>query len=253
MTAVWQAQLADWRGVRLEHLAAGSELQTRMDRKYIVDALTLASALAAVPAAAVLEVEGAREQRYESTYFDTPDLASYLAAARRRPRRFKVRTRSYVDSDEHAIELKLRSGRGATVKHREWLGEAVTHTLGEDARRFLGSFPEVADAVGGLEATLTTTYRRTTLVTPDGRVTIDADVTATMPGASVTFAPQLIVETKSERHAGAIDRSLWAHGVRPSRVSKYCTSLAALNPDLPSNRWSRTLRRHLETPAAIAA
>ena len=33
---------------------------------------------------------------YESVYFDTPDLTCYLLAARRRRRRFKIRTRTYV-------------------------------------------------------------------------------------------------------------------------------------------------------------
>ncbi|MGC4175499.1 VTC domain-containing protein [Demequina sp.] len=248
----WDLVIAPWRGIALEQLDAASELQTRTDRKYIVDEVTLASALSSVAPGAVLEVAGSREQAYSSTYFDTPELTSYRAAAHRRPRRYKVRTRSYIGSDQHAVELKLRDARGTTVKHREWLDGAVTATLGEDARRFLTSFPDVAGAVDQLVPSLTTTYRRTTLVTPNGRVTIDADVTATMHGSSISFAPELIVETKAARHAGEVDRALWALGVRPSRVSKYCTSLAALNPQLPSNRWSRTLRRHLDSPASVA-
>lgn len=251
----WDLVLAPWEGVSLEQLEATHALQTRMDRKYIVDETTLAAALASVARGAVLEVGGAREQAYASTYFDTPQLTTYHAAAHRRPRRFKVRTRSYLGSDQHAVELKLRNARGVTVKHREWLERAVRDTLGEDARRFLADFPDVAGAVDELAPALTTTYRRTTLVTSSGRVTIDADVQASVGEASITFAPQLIVETKSTRHAGEIDRALWSLGVRPARVSKYCTSLAALNPDLPSNRWARTLRRHLDSPleAAFAA
>jgi len=252
MTPVWQTQLSDWRGLTLAQLEEADALQTRMDRKYIVDELTLAAALATLTTGSVLEVGGTREQSYSSTYFDTPQLTSYRAAAHRRPRRFKVRTRSYLDTNEHAIELKLRSARGATVKHREWLGETVTGILGEEARRFLTSFPDVAGEVAELVPSLTTTYRRTTLVMPNGRVTIDADVRATLGSASVSFAPALIVETKSLHHAGEADRALWALGVRPSSVSKYCTSLAALNPDLPSNQWARTLRRHLDTPVAAA-
>jgi hypothetical protein len=46
----------------------------------------------------VLEIDGARSFAYDSTYFDTPDLDAYLLAATRRRRRFKVRTRTYVDS-----------------------------------------------------------------------------------------------------------------------------------------------------------
>jgi hypothetical protein len=252
MTADWRDALAPWRGVRLEDLDDAKSLQTRTDRKYIVSGMTLEAALARLTPAAVLEVDGEREQRYSSTYFDTPDLTAYLAAARRRPRRFKVRTRSYLDTDRHAIELKLRAGTGTTVKHRAWLADDAADTLGGQARRFLEDFPMVADALDALAPALTTTYRRTTLVTPNGRVTIDSDVTASVGEASISFAPQLIVETKSLRHAGEMDHALWYIGARPTRVSKYCTSRAALDPSLPSTRWSRTLRRHLDVPSAAA-
>ena len=55
---------------------------------------------------------------YESTYFDDASLSSYLAAAHGRPSRYKVRTRTYVDSGECMLEVKRRSGRGETVKER---------------------------------------------------------------------------------------------------------------------------------------
>src|SRR5262245_13632792 len=131
----WDLVLAPWRSVSLEQLDESAELLIRTDRKYIVSETTLAAALSAVPAGAVLEVDGVREQAYSSTYFDTPGLDAYRAAAHRRPRRYKVRTRSYLDSERHAIELKVRSRRGATVKHREWVS-SVDGRLGEDARRF---------------------------------------------------------------------------------------------------------------------
>lgn len=251
----WEAQLRDWRPVSLDQLTADDALQTRMDRKYIVEPTMLGTALGTITPGAVLEVAGAREQAYSSTYFDTPELGAYFAAAHRRPRRFKVRTRSYLDSDQHAVELKLRGASGTTVKHRAWLDGVPAEVLSADARRFLAEFPMVAGAVDALVPALTTSYRRTTLVTPHGRVTIDDGVTARVGDASVSFAPALIVETKSPRHAGEMDRALWALGIRPSRVSKYCTSLAAIQPELPSNPWARTLRRHLDTPipAAVAA
>jgi hypothetical protein len=34
-----------------------------------------------------------------------------------------------------------------------------------------------------------------------------------------------------------------ALGVRPARISKFCTSLAAMWPDLSANRWVRALDR----------
>ncbi|MDG2112789.1 MAG: VTC domain-containing protein, partial [Actinomycetota bacterium] len=95
-------------------------LQARVDRKYVVDGETAVELVQFVGSAAahsaVLEIEGRREFTYESVYFDTPDRVSYLAAAHRRRRRFKVRTRRYADSATAAREVKTRGGRGETVK-----------------------------------------------------------------------------------------------------------------------------------------
>ncbi len=84
---------------------------------------------------------------------------------------------------------------------------------------------------------LTTTYERVTLVTADARVTVDRHVAAVdTSGQQLDYGDLLIVETKSAGGAGAVDRALWASGIRPARISKYCTSLAALRPDSPRTR-----------------
>ena len=67
------------------------------------------------------------------------------------------------------------------------------------------------------------------------------------------YGDLLIVETKSAGRAGAVDRALWASGIRPVPISKYCMSLAVLNPELSSNKWSRSIRRYVPTHAAHAA
>jgi len=91
-------------------------------------------------------------------------------------------------------------------------------------------------------------------VTHDARVTIDQNVAAVdAHGGRMDYGDLLVVETKSAGGAGTVDRALWAHGIRPARISKYCTSLAALHPELPSNRWSRTLRRYVPATAANRA
>ena len=71
-----------WQSITLNDLNNKAAMQTRMDRKYIVDADYAASVLAELPAeASVLEIEGQREFAYDSVYFDTPNLVSYYAAA----------------------------------------------------------------------------------------------------------------------------------------------------------------------------
>ncbi len=248
MTLPWERQVAALPPVALHELDAQAALQTRVDRKYVVDPRTWAQVLSASSPAGALEIDGARSFRYSSLYFDTPELESYRAAAHRRRSRYKVRTREYLDAGTAAIEVKLRSGQGQTVKHRAWLDPAGLSPgpLVGDALAFVSAFPEVAGSAARLRPTLRTTYARSTLLTADGRVTVDRAVTgSSVSGGSVGFGDAVIVETKSARRAGAVDRALWAHGVRPSRVSKYCTTLAALEPDLPAHRWARTLRRHL--------
>ena len=53
-----------------------------------------------------------------------------------------------------------------------------------------------------------------------------------------------MIETKTGVGRLAGRPLLWQRGVRPARISKYATGLAALRLDLPDAPWRRTLRRH---------
>ena len=248
----WRAHVDSMAPVALAELDEAAALQRRFDRKYIVPREVWGAVAASCARdTRVLEIDGKREFAYASAYFDTPAMDSYLGAARARPRRFKVRTRRY-ESGATAIEVKLRSGRGETVKHREWLAEAPAN-LGEltpEARDFVRRHGPIGAHEPHLELSLITAYTRTTLLREDGRVTVDDHVRGSDADGNVAgFGDALIVETKSAGGAGQIDRALWAMGVRPTRVSKYCTTLAALRPELPANRWHRTLHRHVTRAA----
>ena len=242
----------------LEEVNEQAALQTRVDRKYIVRPEAWGNVLTSLDCEpSVLEIDGRRSFRYSSTYYDTSDLDSYRDAARSRPHRYKVRTRHYLDTGSSAIEVKMRSASGATAKSRQWLNSAGApdgSLLPADAVTFVGGFDRIGNKAHRLTEVLTTSYERVTLVTGDARVTVDRRVAATdVHGRHMDYGDLLIVETKSAGGAGAVDRALWARGIRPARLSKYCTSLAALRPELPSNRWSRSIRRYLPTAAAPAA
>jgi hypothetical protein len=233
--------------VGLAELEATAALLARRDRKYIVPlpvAVRLADELAA--ACRVLEIGGRRRFRYESVYFDTPDAASYLASARGRPRRYKVRTRTYLDSGRCLLEVKVRAPQGRTLKVRHEHPVALRGALDPAARSFAGASPLIGEASETLEPALATRYARATLLVGSdrARVTIDTDVEACAPdGRVVALVGMAIVETKSGGPPSEADRILWDLGHRPTRVSKYCTSLAALHPHLPANRWTRALRQ----------
>ena len=97
-----------------------------------------------------------------------------------------------------------------------------------------------------LGPSLETSYLRTTLLAADGRarLTLDRELVWKENGHSLRAPRLAIIETKAGSAPSSADRTLWYHGYRPQRISKYATGLAALHPELPANRWRRVLNRH---------
>jgi len=242
--------LARMTPVGLAELVERAALQTRVDRKYVVRADTLPHLLEQlVPHARVLDIGGERTFRYESVYFDTPRLDSYHSAAYRRRRRFKVRTRTYLDSGECWLEVKISGARGSITKHRLPYHPDDCDTV-RPGRHFvdeaLARESIAPDTDGPLDPVLVTDYHRTTLLLPESasRVTIDTALSWRHDDAALRLSGLAVIETKTASAASPVDRMLWQRGVRPARISKYATGLAALRLDLPDAPWRRTLRRH---------
>ncbi|MDP9984419.1 hypothetical protein J2W14_003844 [Pseudarthrobacter oxydans] len=189
MNAAISAGLRHLPAVGLEELNTAAALQTRVDRKYVIPVLQAKQLLASLDSGVrILEMDGLRTFEYDSVYFDTPQRDSYLLAARGRRRRFKVRTRTYVDSDASFLEVKTEGGREATVKERipyapadrsRITAEGLTY-VNETLAAAVGSVP-----AGPLGPVLETRYRRTTLFLPGSgsRATLDEAVLAA-PGAA---------------------------------------------------------------------
>lgn len=233
--------------IDLETLNRCAHLQTRKDRKYVIPADTLVGLLDALAAdVRALEIDDRRWFGYRSVYFDTDRLDSYRLAATRRPQRFKVRTRTYLDTNLTMAEVKIKNRRGRTVKHRRALGEGLGCTEAA-IRAFASEFTETAAYADALQPVLTSEYRRATLAFPAQgvRVTIDAAFRCTdVAGTTTGLHDELIVETKTDGTPSTVDRLLWSSGHRPQNISKFATGLAALHPELSSNRWNRVLRTH---------
>jgi len=232
--------------IGLEELNGEASLLTRKDRKYLVP-LALAQELVDQEGLQVLEIEGLRSFRYESVYFDTPDLISYLAAAHKRRRRFKVRTRSYLDSGLCSLEVKTRERRGLTEKHRLPYAIEQRNRLTEDGVEFVNGFDTIAPVSQGLRPVLTTRYSRATLFerSSGSRITIDTHLRSeAADGSTVSLPDMAVVETKTSGQPCLTDQFLWKAHRRPVKISKYCTSLAALTPGLPATKWNRVLRTY---------
>lgn len=248
--AVEQA-VSSLRAASLEEVLAAAELQTRVDRKYLVpapDFLTLAAELA--PGFRVLQIAGRRMFGYESVYFDTPELSLYRAHLQGRRRRYKIRTRTYLDSDETMFEVKLKGRRGETVKERQPHPVTDRSRITPEARNFLDGLleREYGLRAPALQPSLTTTYSRSTLVDLAGghRLTCDVDLACTADSTREMTRDHVLVESKTSGAGGPADLVLRELGIRPVSVSKYCVGIALLNPDLPGNPWHRVLHRYFD-------
>lgn len=243
-------------GVGLAAVTAAADLRTRVDRKYLLtteEFTRLAPGLYGHLRA--LEIGGRRAFAYASVYFDTPDLLTYRQHLQGRRRRYKIRTRAYLDSGDCLLEVKCAGGREETIKHRTAHPMAARDRLTAAGRAFVAT--ALAGTYGlpvppGLRPVLTTAYRRTTFADPDAglRVTCDTDVTITAPGVpELRAAPDLvIVEVKAASAGSPPERALRRHRLRPVTLSKYCVAIAALRghgqgPRLPANPWHRVTRR----------
>lgn len=238
-------------GAELAEVNAQAARLTRVDRKYLLhhpDATALIAELP--PDVAALEIDGRRCFGYESVYFDTPRLDSFALTARRRRRRFKIRTRTYLDTGECWLEVKTRGPRGTSIKVRQHSEPGSPSTVTTIEQQFLAATLQNARIdpapVATLQPVLVSRYRRSTLYLPgDGtRATLDTELEWTDAAGHRRSAPGVvIVETKTGAAPSTVDRLLWARGHRPAPISKFATGLALLHPELPTNRWHRTLRR----------
>jgi VTC domain len=232
--------------VSLDDIAGAAPLLTRIDHKYVMPLSDLGDVLKKLYLP-VLEIEGQRVFQYESIYFDTPDWTTYLASERRRPKRLKVRTRTYLDSGVCMLELKSKGYRDQTVKERIDYDINDRATLTPDGRAFLTE-RAAGLAHESLRAVLTTSYRRSSFadVAIGARVTIDTDlVCEDAMGRRVGMPGYAIVETKSLTGSCPTDRMLWRAGFRPDSISKFGLGVAALHSDLPRNKWHRPVHRYV--------
>lgn len=235
--------------IGLDRITAVADLQTRTDRKYLLPVDDWVFVVDQFHRRLhALEIDSRRLFDYESVYFDTPDLLAYHRHAHGRRTRFKIRTRSYLDTGDTALELKTKGGRGETQKQRYPYRMQDRYRLTSDARAVIAE--HVADQLAGgtPELALSTCYRRATLLdaASGSRLTCDVGLRfSDGKGHYYDAPPELIlVESKTTGRTTPVETALWRRGHRPVSISKYCAGLALLNPELPANRWHRTLRRH---------
>lgn len=240
-----------------------AELLQRVDRKYIVPQEVARDIVGALSGShGALTVAGRATTSYRTTYYDTPDLLCVRDHVKGRRRRFKARSRLYVEDDLCRLEIKTKSARGATVK-AQW--DVPAHQYGRLSRLQQELIENALRGAripwpGPLGRSLEISCRRGTLVDLDAgvRVTIDSDVIATHSSGSVSLDQgHVVLETKGGARLGQADRLLHATGHRPQPFSKYASAGSLLHAEIPANdvrrMVGRQLRHHRHTTEGVAS
>lgn len=142
-------------------------------------------------------------------YFDTNMWESYLLTARGRNNRFKVRTRTYVDSALSFLEVKTQNKQGMTIKER--IPYSNNLFLNEEGTEYVNTQLTKTgfSNAQGLQPVVATSYTRATLLLPDAtRVTIDNDLQWSYDDEVCELLDHYIVETKTSGKPGLLDKIL---------------------------------------------
>ena len=222
----------------------GVALQDRTDTKFLLHERDLYEALSRLSQAyRVLDIDGVRLNHYRTLYFDTPDFVLYRQHHAGRRERYKVRSRSYLDSHLSFLEVKHKISCNRTVKSRVATDDLLIQFTPEAGDFLRDRLPLDPD---GLEPKLWNEYTRVTLVskTRVERVTLDLNLSFTDGERTVSLPGVVIAEVKQAGVDRGSDfmRRMRALSVRPTGFSKYCAGVAMTQPAIKHNRLNPQLR-----------
>ena len=200
----------------------------------------------------ILEIEKKRKFRYDNLYFDTPQNICLQDHIRGRKNRFKVRIRSYSNSNISFLEVKSRNVYGRSQKMRiqrtseKWDGPITTNE-----QKFLANcVPFAAE----LKPVLYSSYSRYTIanIEKGERITFDTNLEyTTLKGEIFTPLDGLaIVELKqadTDRRSPLI--SIFRNRTdrrsplgRTIRISKYILGRLHTNKHLSAKAYHESLK-----------
>ncbi|HET6227344.1 MAG TPA: polyphosphate polymerase domain-containing protein [Bacteroidia bacterium] len=190
----------------------------------------------------VLDVNGHRISRYESLYFDTIKFDLYFSHHRKKPSRYKIRFRKYVESNLHFFEVKFKNNKGRTIKDRVKQQEidGKIENVAEDLLK-----EKTPISVNDLEAKFWVNYSRITLVNKYAaeRVTIDLNLTFKNEEQEKEIDDIVIAEVKQDKEVSSKFLEIMKHNrIRKVSLSKYCFGVISLYNSLKHNNFKKNLR-----------
>lgn len=180
---------------------------------------------------------------YTSTYYDTDRDHMFTAHQNGKLNRFKIRRRTYLTSDKSFMEIKFKSNKGRTMKHRIETSAQPHITTTED------TFIKESSPFNGndLRPVLINKFNRLMLVSKafDERCTIDVDLEFDNLDKSISLDNLTIVEIKAEGFSktSPLMKALAKRHIKSSGFSKYCVGRTISDHHLKRNNFKRKIRQ----------
>lgn len=218
------------------------KLQNRIDTKYVFHISKLPVFLEQLQEDyRVLEIEGVRLQRYQTVYFDTPYYWMYLNHHNGHLKRFKLRSRRYLDTGQTFFEIKCKTNKERTIKNRT-RQEGQQEEISVKQAHLLSLFTSFSAEM--LVPSLWVSFSRITLVNQaqTERITIDTGLQYRKDGKEVTYSNLIIAELKQDRTAvSRFQRIAHNNHINGMKISKYCLGIISLNRQIKQNRFKEKL------------
>jgi hypothetical protein len=189
----------------------------------------------------VLEVNGKRLNQYKTLYYDTEKLHLYAQHQKGKLNRYKIRHRTYVESETGYVEVKFKNNKGRTIKKR--IKEQLPPTSWEgDSRAFLNKTQPFDPNT--LIPAIWVNYCRYTLVhkTELERLTIDINLEFVKDSVIKKLDGLVIAEVKQEkRKPTAFLKMMKKYHIREGSISKYCMGIALTCEGIKKNNFKQKL------------
>ena len=222
---------------------SGIRLMNRIDTKFVTTVPMLHTLLGmAQEEYMAQEIEGERNMRYNTTYFDTRDFEMYYAHQHGHAGRQKLRFRTYVSSQLQFMEVKTKNNHGRTKKKRM----KVTDMDLQDNDKLQFIIDHLRYEPETLIPAIQNSFDRITLVNKKKteRLTIDTNLQFhnLVSGVDRHMGPLVIIELKRDGLCySPVLEMLRQLRIFPHGFSKYCMGSALTNDGLRVNRFKPKL------------
>ena len=220
----------------------GVKLMNRTDTKFLFTMEQFSAVLTDVlEYYRVLEINSKRSGLYKTLYYDTENLNLYSNHHNGKLNRYKIRHRTYADSDLGFLEVKFKNNKGRTIKNRieehyppnTWEGESEMFL-----KKTLPFDPQTLIPV------LWVNYNRHTLVhkTEAERLTIDMNLEFIKDGVIKRLDNLVIAEVKQDKKkVSPFIKMMKKYHIREGSISKYCMGMALTNDKVKTNNFKSKL------------